>query len=147
LHKWMQAVYLVCSSKKGISAHQLHRMLGVTYKSAWFMAHRIREAMNENGFFEKLGGSGKTVEADETYWGNKGKQRKGARGYAHKEKIFSLVERGGKARSFHVANVKGTTLKPILKEQVKAQTVIMTDEARQYTGLDNHFKEHHFVRH
>ncbi|MBA3572621.1 MAG: IS1595 family transposase [Pyrinomonadaceae bacterium] len=87
LNKWLLATYLLSSSKKGYSAHQLHRTIGVTYKTAWFMAHRIREAMREPSHDSKLGSGGGTVEADETYWGNKGKQRKGARGYAHKEKI------------------------------------------------------------
>ena len=109
LHKWLYAAYLLCSSKKGISSHQLHRMLGITYKSAWFMTHRIREAMADPVFTDQLGGNGKYVEADETYWGNKGKQRRGARGAAHKEKIFSLVERGGKVRS-EVAPINWTVV-------------------------------------
>ena len=90
LHKWLLAAFLICSSKKGMSAHQLHRTIGVTYKTAWFMAHRLREAMNISG--GPLGGKGKVIEVDETYLGNTGKQRKGARGYAHKMKVVSLVE-------------------------------------------------------
>ena len=105
LNKWLMAVYLLCSSKKGMSSHQLHRTLGITYKSAWFMTHRIREAMNSPGGL--LGSGGGIVEADETYWGNNNKQRKGARGYQHKMKIASLVERGGNVRSFHVKHVDG----------------------------------------
>jgi len=102
-HKLLTAVYLLCSSKKGISSHQLHRMLGITYKSAWFLTHRIREAMKDPVFINKLGGNNSTVEVDETFWGNKYKNRyKKIRSYQHKEKIFSLVERGGKVRSFHV---------------------------------------------
>lgn len=147
LHKWMQAVYFLSSSKKGFSAHQLHRMLGVTYKSAWFMFHRIREAMREGTLGEQMGGPGRVVEVDETYWGNSGKQRKGARGFAHKEKVLSLVERDGKARSFHVPDVKASTLKPILMEQIKQETSIMTDEARQYIGLEKHFQSHDHVCH
>src|SRR5680860_1466631 len=107
LHKWFQAVYFLCSSKKGMSSHQLHRMLGVTYKTAWFMSHRIREAMRYGTFADQLGGGNGTVEVDETFWGNKKPhgQKKG-RGYAHKEKILSLVERdGGRVRSFHVPDV------------------------------------------
>jgi transposase-like protein len=110
IHKWLQAAFLMCSSKKGISSHQLHRMLDITYKSAWFLSHRLREAMKDP-FFVMLGGKGRIVEADETFWGNTGKQRFGARGYAHKEKIFSLVERKGKVRSFHVPKVNSATLK------------------------------------
>jgi transposase-like protein len=92
LHKWVLATHLMCSFKKGMSAHQLHRTLGVTYKTAWFMAHRIREAMNIKPEGQ-LGGDGGPVEVDETYWGNNGKQAPGARGGDHKMKIVSLVER------------------------------------------------------
>lgn len=92
LHKWLYANHLLCSSKKGISAHQLHRMLGITYKSAWFMAHRLREAMKDDGFSGPLGGEGKTVEADETFIGQK-PGRKKRRGTAHKHAVASLVER------------------------------------------------------
>jgi hypothetical protein len=82
------------------------------------MTHRIREAMKDPVFTRTLGGGGGTVEVDETFWGNKGKQRKGARGYEHKEKIFSLVERGGRVRSFHVDSVAAKTLRPIMEEQI-----------------------------
>lgn len=133
LHKWVLATHLMCSSKKGYSAHQLHRTLGVTYKTAWFMAHRIRESMRETKHDNKLGGGGSPVEADETYWGNKGKHRKGARGWAHKEKILSLVDRKtGKVRSFHVASVNAKTLRPILNQQIEADSHLMTDEAGVY---------------
>ena len=97
LHKWLYAAYLLCSSKKGISTHQLHRMLGITYKSAWFMTHRIREAMTDSVFTDKLGGGGQYVEVDETYWGNKGKQRPGARGAAHKTSRSMKIAWGGVA--------------------------------------------------
>lgn len=147
LHKWMLAVYLLSSSKKGFSAHQLHRTLEITYKSAWFMFHRIREVMREGSLGEQMGGMGRIVEVDETYWGNSGKQRKGARGYAHKEKVLSLVERNGKARSFHVPDVKASTLKPILREQIAKETSIMTDEAGQYKGLAKDFQSHDVVCH
>jgi transposase-like protein len=112
LHKMLQAVYLLSSSKKGISAHQIHRALEITYKSAWFLCHRIREAMRE-GRVPPLGGEGKTVEIDETYIGgldknkHRNKRPKIGRGGIAKEIAFSLVERGGKVRSHHVANVSG----------------------------------------
>ena len=126
LHKWFIAVYLLCSSKKGISSHQLHRMLGVTYKTAWFMTHRIREAMRDGTFSDQLAGSGSVVEADETFIGHdktkKPRGRKKGRGYHHKEKVLTLIERGGKARSFHVQEVNAETLKPILKEQIATDT-------------------------
>ncbi|MEW5910957.1 MAG: IS1595 family transposase [Thermodesulfobacteriota bacterium] len=147
LHKWLLAAYLLCSSKKGISAHQLHRMLGITYKSIWFLVHRLREAMADPVFTDQLGGAGKYVEADETYWGNKGKQRRGARGAAHKEKIFSLVERGGNVRSFHVSAVSGATLKPILRQQVDRDTHVVTDEMKSYQGLEKDFTAHSTVCH
>ncbi len=154
LNKWLMAVHLMCASKKGISSHQLHRMLGVTYKTAWFMTHRIREAMrpSDEEADTPLGGNGATVEADETFWGNnKPKSQKKGRGYHHKEKIFSLVERGGKVRSFHVAAVNAKTLRPIMREQIAADTRIVTDEAGQYCHtaekMTEDFAAHEFVKH
>jgi transposase-like protein len=146
LHKWVLATHLICSSKKGMSAHQLHRLLGVTYKTAWFMAHRIREAMTitPNG---PLGSGGGTVEADETYWGNSGKQRPGARGGAHKMKVFSLVERDGDVRSFHVPNVTAKTLGDVLKNQVAQDANLMTDDAGQYKKVGKKFASHEVVNH
>ncbi len=147
IHKWLLATHLMCASKKGISSHQIHRMLGITYKSAWFMCHRIREAMKGPDNSGMLGGSGKVVEADETFWGSKN-QLKGAKGgWAHKQKIFSLVERKGRVRSFHVDRVDGRTLKPILQKQVSEQTRIMTDDMGAYSKLDQHFDSHDVVRH
>jgi transposase-like protein len=151
LHKWVLATHLLCASKKGMSAHQLHRMLGVTYKTAWFMAHRIREAFTVPNA-GPMGGGGKIVEADETFWGNAKpiKRVPGRRvgGYAHKHKIFALVEREGAVRSFHVANIDGKTLKPILKAQVAADTHLMTDNAGQYRGeIRGQFKSHETVNH
>ena len=146
LHKWLLACYLMASSKKGISSKQLERMLSVTYKTAWFMSHRIREGMvTPHGGL--LGGNGKPVEVDETYWGNLGKQATGARGWAHKMKVFSLVEREGEKRSFHVTNVNTETLRPILKEQVNAKTHLMTDEAKVYKPLGKDFAKHSSVNH
>lgn len=146
LNKWLMAVYLLCSSKKGMSSHQLHRTLGVTYKTAWFMTHRIREAMKQPGGL--LGTGGGTVEADETFWGNNKKVKGGkGRGYAHKMKVVSLVERGGKVRSFHVSDVKATTLSKILREQIAAEAKLMTDEASMYTKVGREFAEHGVVHH
>lgn len=146
LHKWVLATHLLCSSKKGMSAHQLHRTLGVTYKTAWFMAHRIREAMNiaPNG---PLGAGGGTVEADETYWGNNNKKRPGARGGAHKMKVFSLVERDGDVRSFHVPNVTAKTLREVLTNQVSKEAHLMTDDAGQYKKTGKKFVSHEVVNH
>jgi transposase-like protein len=138
LNVWLQAVHLMCASKKGISAKQLERMLGVTYKTAWFMAHRIREAMLEEAA-DPLGGSGKIVEADETYWGSeKGSKKTITRkaGGALKEmnKVVSLVERGGKVRSFHVPSVTGENLKLVLQTQLHPQTHLMTDSSPRYSA-------------
>ena len=152
LHKWLQAAYLMASSKKGISSHQLHRILEVTYKTAWFMTHRLREAMRELNI-EPMGGEGKTVEADETYFGGLEKNKHASKrvphsqGGANKEVVFSLVERGGKVRSHHVQHVTAETLRPILNEQLHAATRLMTDEARQYKPLGKAFAEHHTVNH
>jgi len=146
LHKWLQAIFLMSSSKKGISSHQLHRTLEITYKSAWFLSHRIREAMRENDL-PIMGGEDKIVEADETYIGNKGKHKQGARGWSHKEKVFSLVERGGKVRSHHVQLTNVKTLLPILQAQVKQETTLMTDEARQYKKIGQAFGNHQVVVH
>ena len=152
VHKWLQAVYLMASSKKGFSAHQLHRTLEVTYKTAWFMAHRIREAMREL-HIEPMGGEGKAVEVDETYVGglekNKhaSKRLNSGRGAVGKEAVLSLVERGGKVRSQHVQSVTASNLKPILQEQIASDTRLMTDEARQYIPIGKEFAEHSSVSH
>ena len=150
LHKWVLATHLMSASKKGISAHQLHRMLGITYKSAWFMAMRIREAMAPYTT-EPMGGSGKTVEIDETYVGGREKNKhKRARkkeniGGTGKQIAFSLVERGGKVRSHHVANVKASTLRPILQEQIHAESTVMSDEGG--ARLAKEFEKHATVNH
>jgi transposase-like protein len=146
LHKWFQATFLMCSSKKGISSHQLSRTLEITVKSAWFMSHRLREAMAVL-HIEPMGGAGKAVEADETFIGQKRPKAKGARGYAHKHAVVSLVERGGKVRSQHVNDVNAATLKPILTAQIKAESVLMTDEATYYRSIGREFKYHFTVQH
>ena len=151
LHKWVAATHLMCSSKKGISSKQLERMLGVTYKTAWFMSHRIREAMREDGP-GMLGGGGMTVEVDETFIGRdktiKPKGQKKGRGYHHKNKILSLVERGGKVRSTHVPAVNAQTLRPILDAQIAKGTQVYTDEAGQYVATKPAmFEKHDYVRH
>ena len=147
LHKWLTAVHLLASSKKGFSSHQLHRTLKITYKSAWFMTHRIREAMRDPIFAGQLGGDHRIVEADETFWGNK-RASKGKRGgWRHKEKVFSLLERGGNVRSFHEASVGAKTLKPIIRQQVAQDTYIMTDGSGAYHNLESEFAGHHSVDH
>ena len=146
LHKALQAVYLMTSSKKGISAHQLHRVLEVTYKTAWFLAHRIREAMR-SGDLSPFGVDGNTVEIDETFIGRK----KGApkkRAYHHKLKVLSLVEREtGRARSMVVDKVNAKTIMPIIRENVAREARIMTDEGHSYTRLNREFASHEFTKH
>jgi transposase-like protein len=151
LHKALQAVYLMTSSKKGISAHQLHRVLEITYKSAWFLAHRIREAMRE-GDLTPFGTGGGIVEIDETFIGVdrtvKPKGEKKGRGYAHKHKVLSLIDRTtGKQRSMVVDSLKAADLLPILKANIAAEAMVMTDEAGQYRYLDQTFALHGFTRH
>lgn len=145
LHKWLLAVHLMCASKKGMSSHQIHRMLEVTYKTAWFMTHRIREAMKTEGGI--LGSGGQPVEVDETYWGTSKEKPAGARGYEHKMKILSLVERNGDKKTIHVAKVNAETLRPILKAQIAAKARLMTDEAAVYKKIGKEFAEHAVVHH
>ena len=147
LHLWLQAMHLMCASKKGISANQLHRTLGVTLKSAWFMSHRIRLSMTNGGVLPPMGGKGAVAEVDETYLGQKHEKAENARGYAHKHAVLTLVERGKGSRSFHVDGTKAADLLPIIKANVAPGTRIMTDEAKQYLTLANHFAGHDVVRH
>lgn len=146
LNIWLQAVYLLCCSKKGMSSHQLHRTLGVTYKTAWFMSHRIREAFR-NGTPNLLGGDGNIVEADETYWGSRPGSRGALRGKPY-QKIVSLVSREGETRSFHVANVNKENVKGILAAQIAKGSKLFTDTASYYRHLPKAmFKKHETVNH
>lgn len=146
LNKWLLAVHLMCASKKAISSHQLHRMLGVTYKSAWFMTHRIREAM-KSGSVGLLGTGGGTVEADETYWGTSKAKPKNARGYEHKMKVVSLVERDGEKRSIVVRNVNAKSLRAVLDENVCKSAHLMTDDFGAYKQLGREYASHGVTRH
>ncbi len=145
---WLQAMYLLCSSKKGISSNQLHRTLGVTLKTAWFMAHRIREAMRVVGV-GPLGGEGLTVEADETFIGRLDGVPKQRHGYAHKNTVLTLVERGGAARSFHVDSTSIADVIPIVNANVSRETAMMTDQASWYRNLnqDGRYASHETVDH
>jgi len=160
LHKWVLASHLMAASKKGLSAHQLHRMLGVTYKTAWFMAHRIREAMKEDVVSSgPLGGEGKIVEADETYIGKRETPRKLARGRiatptkggksggADKRIVVGLVERGGKARMFHLNEATKDTVREVLVRNVDRSSALHTDESRLYTVTGAEFDAHRTVKH
>jgi transposase-like protein len=147
LHKCLQAVHLLCSSKKGFSAHQLHRILEVDYKSAWFLAHRIREAMRD-GVLAPMGGAGRVVESDETYIGRlEGAAKKGRRAWSHKNVVLTLVERGGSARSFHIDSTSIAQITPIVRQNVRRESHLMTDEARWYMELGREFKTHGAVNH
>jgi transposase-like protein len=145
MRDWLTAMHLICSSKKGISANQLHRTLGITLKSAWFLGHRIREAMR-SGDLAPMGGPGTIVEIDETFIGQKEDMPK-RRGFAHKHAILSLVERGGAVRSFHVAGTSAAHLVPILRANIAKETAVMTDEAGQYAHLGKEFESHEYVNH
>lgn len=162
LHKWMMAFYLMSSSKKGVSAHQVHRALGVSYKAAWFMCHRIREAMRAESPLGSgsLGGEGKIVEADETYYGpvDKAKVRtkttsgrpftkSGKMGPANKRPIVALVERGGNVRTFHVPVADQATVESIVKENIARESRLHTDESRLYFNAADTFAAHETVHH
>ncbi len=161
LHKWLQAFHLMCSSKKGVSAHQLHRTLGIAYQSAWFMAHRIRECMRAGGLapLPPMGGAGKIVEADETYFGKAEKPRVSPqrardnrpftkRGhFKNNRPIVALVERGGNVRTFHVPVADKASVTRIVRENIDRESRLHTDESNLYTGSDEHFTAHETVAH
>lgn len=146
LNVWLQAIFLIAGSKKGISSNQLHRILGVTLKTAWFLSHRIREAMRE-GDLAPFGESGGAVEVDETYIGRKkGKPIKGA--YHHKMAVLGLVDREtGSCRLFHVDKASGTNIQPIVLDNLSREARLMTDEAMMYRRIGREFAEHSAVHH
>ena len=146
LSKWLMAIYLLSASKKGMSAHQLSRMLGISYKSTWFMMHRIREAMREPSFATgPLGGGNHVVEVDETYVGGKARNQKGK--VPPKEAVVALVERDGRVRGFHVTNVTAANLRPILVTQINRASYLMTDESKIYPKVGEEFSGHGTVNH
>ena len=158
LHIWLQAFALVTSSKKGISAHQIHRSLKVTYKSAWFMMHRIREAMRAGGLLTPMGGEGQIVEADETYYGKpetprvSPRREKEGRPYKNKKArnsrpVVALVERGGRVRSFHVPVADAANVAKIVRENVHRESRLHTDESRLYPAVGKEFAAHETVNH
>lgn len=144
LPKWVLGFRLMAASKKGVSAHQLHRMLGITYKSAWFMAHRIREAMAPANP-SPIGGENKVVETDETYIGGKSRNRKNK--VPTKQAVVSLIERGGEIRSYHVARVTAETLRPIMVKIADRKSYLMTDESTVYPKIGEEFAGHGTVNH
>lgn len=148
---WLQGIYLIASSKKGISTNQLQRTLGITIKAAWFMTHRIREAMKDGGL-DTFGMNGGAVEVDETFIGRdysvKPKGEKHGRGFSHKYKVLSLVDRTtGRSRSMVVDDLKAKTLYPILRANIAREARLMTDEAGQYKRIGKMFAEHGYTFH
>jgi transposase-like protein len=146
MHLWLQAMYLLCSSKKGISSNQLSRMLGVTLKTAWFMSHRIREAMRVVGV-TPMGGVGETVEADETFIGHIEGEKKRRSGWGHKNAVLTLVQRGGGARSFHIDDTSVGQIHNVVRDHVACETALMTDEARHYENIGERFASHETIKH
>ena len=158
LNKWVLAIRLMTASKKGVSAHQIHRMLNITYKTAWFMCHRIREAMRDPAPMP-LGGIGKIVEADEAYHGkretpvklSRGRIRKptkrGKGGGAEKRPIVALVERGGEVRAAHMNHVTGKNLRKFVVENASRKSRLHTDESPLYTAMGAEFATHETVNH
>jgi transposase-like protein len=146
MRDWLYAIHMICSSKKGVSANQLYRTLGITLKSAWFMGHRIREAFRA-GSLAPMGGVGMTVEADETFIGRKDGTIK-RRGHGHKNAVLSLIDRdSGQVRSFHVEGTSAADIVPIIKANVAKETAMMTDEGGHYFTLGDHFASHESVSH
>jgi hypothetical protein len=149
LHQWLQAFHLMCSSKKGISANQLARVLEVKVQTGWFVGHRIREAMRTGSLAvpnEPLGGEGKIIEADETFLAKK-KDATKKRGYAHKMAALSLIERGGEIRSFAIDKADAKNIWPIIDKNLRWESVLMTDESAVYGTIGRDFKAHFTVEH
>jgi transposase-like protein len=146
LNKWVLAYHLMAASKKGMSALQLSRMLGITYKSAWFLCHRIRESMTPS-YPSPIGGEGKIVESDETFIGGKAKNRAYAKKEPKKHAVITLVDRDGESRSFHIANVKAKTLREKIVTTVSRKSHLMTDELASYEKIGKEFENHSTVNH
>jgi transposase-like protein len=150
MRHWLQAIFLIASSKKGISANQLHRTLGCTLKTAWFIGHRIREAMKLVGVVP-MGGEGRIVEMDETYFGDKRvvikRTKRGKASHGSKRSVVALVERGGSVRMFHVDHADRLTVMNIVRENVKRESELHTDESRIYHYMPELVSSHHTVIH
>jgi transposase-like protein len=146
LNKWLMAAFLMCASKKGMSAHQMHRMLGISYKSTWFMLHRLREAMRPAKYPGPLGGKDEIVEVDETFIGGKATNRK-SRNVRKKQAVVALVQRGADVRSFPIRKVNSRTLNSLLRYQVSKKSYLMTDDSNIYPKIGKKFARHSAVNH
>jgi transposase-like protein len=146
LNKWLMCAFLMCSSKKGMSAHQIHRMLGISYKSTWFMCHRIREAMRPAKYPGPLGGLDEIVEVDESFVGGKATNRK-SRKVGKKQAIVTLVHRGGDVRTFPIKRVNSRNMNPILPKQISKKSYLMTDDSNIYPKIGKQFRRHSAVNH
>jgi transposase-like protein len=145
LRHWLQAMFLMCSSKKGISANQLARTLGCTLKTGWFVGHRLREAMRTVGV-EPMGGGGQVVEVDETYYGKQQGHTAGKR-QGHMNPVLSLVTRGGSVRSFHLEGTRLADIAPVVRKHVSREAKLMTDNAGSYLSIGKEFASHETVNH
>lgn len=146
LTKWWMAAHMLNAGKRGVSAHEIHRVIGVTYKTAWFMMHRLREAMKDIAPAHR-GGGGKIVQADETYYGNSKRAKSYKKGHKHKRSIVALVEPKGKARVFHVKTANAETVRDILVCNVDRKSELHTDESRLYVQVGKEFADHKTVNH
>jgi transposase-like protein len=146
LSKWLAALFMMTASKKGVSAHQIHRSLQISYKTAWFLCHRLREAMRSGGL-APMGGPGTIVEIDETFVGRQEGQPKRRSGFGHKNVVLTLVERGGVARSFHIADTTMARLLPVIRDNISRESQVMTDELLAYRKLGKEFAGHQTVNH
>lgn len=149
VHKWLLAIHLLSSNKNGMSAHELHRLIGVTYKSAWFLAHRIREAMMDGKPSPMGGGNNDQVQVDETYYGNTSKRAKGyKRGLKHKASVVAMVEpKTGRARAFHVDTADQPTVNKIIRTNIIRKSVLVTDDHQMYDKIGREFSGHQRVTH
>ncbi len=146
LSKWLAALFMLTASKKGVSAHQIHRSLAISYKSSWFMMHRLREALRHGSFDVPMGSGGKTVEVDETYYGKQAGHAKGKR-QGHMNAVLTLVERGGQSRTFHVDGTALSDIAPVLRANLAKEAKLMTDSAGWYKAPGKEFASHETVNH
>lgn len=146
LHKWLLAIHLLNTGKNGVSTHEIHRNLGISYKSAWFLTHRIREAMIETSP-SPMGGEGHSIQADETYFGNTRRAKSYRKGHKHKASVVALVEPQGRARAFHVKTATAETVRQILVTNARRSSELHTDESRLYGKVGKEFAAHKTVEH